>query len=60
MNADISTLLAEARNTIVIVKQNKDFYIKFKQVDYPVLGQSTISGYTDLWSGILEIEDFGT
>lgn len=41
MNPDISTLIAEARNTIHIIEQNKEFYANFKQVDYPKLGQST-------------------
>jgi len=42
-NSDISVLIAQAGNTLEIVAQNRQFYDKFKENEFVMLGKTTVS-----------------
>lgn len=40
---DIAVLIAQAENTLEIINQNRQFYLTFKENEYVLLGQGTVS-----------------
>jgi len=43
INPDIAVLIAQAKNTLEIIKQNRQFYSKFKENEFVLLKKSTVS-----------------